>query len=251
MTKLRSALKILLLQVRQDEATRLEELDGFVRYSQLAPEQFWSLNACDRPKFPPTCITGYDALFIGGSSDASVLLPDKYPFVEEAKALLRYCLEQEIPVFASCFGFQLAVEALGGKVILDPTRMEIGTFPITLTAAAQSDLLLHDSPPWFWSVCGHKERAVVLPACCEPLATTELCPYHAFRVVGKPFYGFQFHPEMDKADLTARIARYRTRYLDEEVVLEALLADLHDTATANMLIHKFIDRIILCQDAQA
>ncbi|UBF24075.1 type 1 glutamine amidotransferase [Kovacikia minuta CCNUW1] len=245
MAKQRSQLKILLLQIRDDRVTCLEELDEFVRFSRLGREQFGVLNTFATPEFEPTCMVGYDALFVGGSSDASVTQPDKYPFVEDAKRLLVYCLKEEIPVFASCFGFQAAVEALGGRVVVDKPKMEIGTFPLQLTEAAEHDILFHDVPDGFWAVCGHKERAISLPQDAILLASSELCPYHAFRIANQPFYGFQFHPEVDPADLVSRITRYQSRYLDSADTLTELLKDLQDTTIANQLIGKFVDRILL------
>ena len=245
MPKTRSQLKILLLQVRDDQDTCLEELDEFVRYSGLNLEQFTVLNAFAPPQFQPDCVDRYDALFIGGSSDASVIQPDRYPFVKDIKQLLLHCLNQSIPVFASCFGFQAAVEALGGQIIVDEPNMEMGTYPIRLTAAAAQDPLLHDVPDGFWAVSGHKERAIVLPEAAILLAYTDRCPYHAFRMAGKPFYGFQFHPEIDPIDLAARITRYQQRYLDSPETLAEILSDLQDTAIANQLIQKFVDRILL------
>ena len=247
MTKERTQLKILLLQIRDDQVTCLEELDEFVRYSRLEATQFSVLNTFETPEFEPTCIAGYDALFVGGSSDASVTQPDKYPFVEDTKRLLVYCLRQCIPVFASCFGFQAVVEALGGRVIVDKPSMEIGTYSMQLTEAARSDRLFHDVPNGFWAVCGHKERAVSLPEGAILLASSPLCPYHAFKMADQPFYAFQFHPEVDTADLIARITRYHNRYLDSADELTELLQDLHETTIANQLIAKFVDRILLNQ----
>lgn len=248
MAKQRSQLRILLLQIRNDAVTLQEEFDEFVRYSHLEPHQFGILDAFKTPEFEPTCIEGYDALFVGGSSDASVTKPTLYPFVEPSKALILQCLQAEVPVFASCFGFQAAVEALGGKVIVDVEHMEIGTFPLGLTEAAREDLLFHDVPDGFMAVCGHKERALTLPENAILLAFSELCPYHAFKMPGKPFYGFQFHPEVDPQDLATRITRYQTRYLDGEDILALILKDLQDTTIANQLIAKFVDRILLSGD---
>lgn len=245
----RDRLKILLLQIRNDELTRQEELAEFARYSGLAPEQFTVLDVFVQPEFPSTCVEGYDALFVGGSSDASVRKPNQYPFVAAAKRLLIYCLEQNIPVFASCFGFQVVVDALGGEVILDREQMEIGSFPIHLTAAAREDRLLHDTPSPFWAVCGHQERAASLPEGAVLLASSELCPYHAFKISGKPFYAFQFHPEVDKADLVSRITRYKDRYLNDEEMLQNILSDIQETPESNELIQKFVDRILLGIDA--
>ena len=243
--KTRSQLKILLLQIRDDEITCKEELNEFIRFSGLQDDQFDVLNVFATPAFEPTCMEGYDALFVGGSSDASVTQPDKYPFVQDSKRLLLYCLDHSIPVFASCFGFQVAVEALGGQVIVDRENMEMGTYPLQLTEAAASDPLFHDIPNDFWAVSGHKERAVTLPENSILLASSERCPYHAFKIKGKPFYGFQFHPEVDPPDLTARITRYQSRYLENADHLVEILKDLKDTAIANQLIGKFVDRILL------
>lgn len=247
MTNHRSQLKLLLLQIRDDAVTCQEELDEFIRYSQLEANQFTVLNAFETPAFKATCIEGYDALLVGGSSDASVTQPEHYPFVHDAKRLLLYCLDKSIPVFASCFGFQAAVEALGGRVIVDPARMEMGTYLLHLTEAAATDALFYDVPVHFWAVSGHKERAYALPEGAVLLAYSELCPYHAFRMTGKPFYGFQFHPEVNAADLTTRITRYQDRYLESAEALAQVLEGLQETPIANQLIGKFVDRILLAE----
>lgn len=247
MTQQRSQLKLLLLQIRDDAVTCQEELDEFIRYSQLDAKQFAVLNTFETPTFEATCVEGYDALLVGGSSDASVTQPEQYPFVDDAKRLLVYCLQKSIPVFASCFGFQAAVEALGGQVIVDAATMEMGTYRLHLTEAAATDVLFHDVPVHFWAVSGHKERALSLPEGAVLLAYSELCPYHAFRMEGKPFYGFQFHPEVNAADLALRITRYQNRYLDSAEALAQILQGLQETPIANQLIKKFVDRILLAE----
>jgi|GEM_PF-135150 len=237
-------LKILLLQIREDALTQQEEFDEFVRFSGLQPEQFEVLNVFERSHFEPTCIEHYDALFVGGSSDASVTQPDKYPFVQNCLELIEYCWRKDVPTFASCFGFQLAVEGLGGKVILDRDNMELGVFSMQLTEAATRDRLFRDIPDGFWAVCGHKERAASLPESAILLASTPQCPYHAFRLANKPFYAFQFHPEVDTPDLVVRLTRYCDRYLDDSNLLAEMLRDMQDTPIANQLIRKFIERIL-------
>ena len=245
MTKARTQLRILYLQIRNDAMTRVEELQEFARYSQLDESQFSVLNVFDNPVFSSSCADPYDALFVGGSSDASVLKPDQYPFVQPAKDLLQHCVDHTVPVFASCFGFQLGVEALGGKVIHDPKQMEMGIYPMELTHSAAQDPLFCDVPNNFLVVSGHQERAVAMPANTILLAFTQRCPYHAFKVVDKPFYSFQFHPEVDHHDLAARITRYQDRYLKSNRDLQSILDNLHPTPESNQLIRKFVDRILL------
>ncbi|NJR50230.1 MAG: type 1 glutamine amidotransferase [Leptolyngbyaceae cyanobacterium CSU_1_3] len=247
MVKARSSLKILLLQIRNDTLTRLEELDEFVRYSRLGSHQLTVLDVYETPEFEPSQIVGFDALFVGGSSDASVTQPDIYPFVASIERLLVYCIDHRIPVFASCFGFQAAVTALGGKVIVDKSSMEMGTYPLWLTPAATQDLLFHDVPNGFWAVSGHKERAIAIPENAILLAYSDRCPFHAFKILDRPFYGFQFHPEMNAQELAVRISRYRDRYLDNQAVLDQILSDLQETPIANQLIERFVDRVLLSE----
>lgn len=238
-------LKILLLQARNDPTTQAEELAEFIRFSHLNAHQFTVLNGFDCADFPPQIIEGYDALFVGGSSDASVLHPDRYPFVPAAEALMIYCMDQKIPVLASCFGFQIAVQALGGTIILDRPNMEMGTYPIYLTPAAQTDPLLQELPSSFLAVSGHQERALTLPRSVIHLAFSDRCPYHAFRIANLPFYGFQFHPEVNRQDLISRITRYCDRYFDDPDHLCQMIQNVQETPIANQLIRQFVEKIIL------
>lgn len=246
MAKSKQDIRILLLQIREDEETMLEEFYEFVQFSRLHEDQFTKLNTYKTADFEPTVIDEYDALFIGGSSDATVLDPDEYKFIHNCKRLVRYCYDNNIPTFASCFGFQIAVEELGGKVELDKANMEMGMYQIHLTDEAKTDVLMGDLPNSFWAVSGHKERAVSLPKDCDLLAHSEICPYHAIKFHDKPFYGFQFHPEIDRKDLLTRIARYQERYIDDNNEMQRIIdGAIHETAHANNLVRKFVERIIL------
>jgi len=246
MDKKRSKIKVLYLQIRDDVRTCKEELDEFVRYSELLREQFTVLNVFNTPQFSPRLVDEYDTLFVGGSSDASVIYPKKYTFVKYAQELMLYCLDEAVPVFASCFGFQTLVTALEGTVILDKKNMEMGVYKIYLTEEAKKDLLFCDTPEVFWAVSGHKERAISLPEGAIMLAYSELCPYHAIKMEGKPFYAFQFHPEVNTDDLVMRITRYKERYLDGDEELNKILDKANKkTPDSNLLIKKFVDRVLL------
>lgn len=246
MPKARSDLKILLLQIRDDKETQLEEFYEFLEFGELEQSQLVPFNTFNTPHFEPNIIDGYDALFVGGSSDATVLDPKTYPFIHSAKRLLRYCYEKNIPVLASCFGFQVVVEELGGKVILDKDNMEMGILPIHLTEAAKHDPLVFDMPGTFYAVSGHKERAIQIPEDAILLAESERCPYHMIKFIDKPFYGFQFHPEVGRKDLITRITRYQERYLDDPESLQAIIdSATEETTESNDLIKHFVDRVIL------
>jgi len=244
--KKREDLKILLMQIREDEITLQEEIHEFMRYGDLEREQITLLNVFNSPDFASNIIDDYDALFVGGSSDASVIELHAYPFVSECKGLMRYCFDNDVPVFASCFGFQLAIEEFGGSVILDKDNMEMGIYEIFLNDAASDDPLLCDTPKSFYAVSGHKERANKIPNNAIALGHSQLCPFHIVRLKDKPFYCFQIHPEVDRDDLIKRITRYRKRYFEDEAELQRMMDhSVQPTPHANALVKKFIDRFVL------
>ena len=86
----RKDLKILLLQIRDDANVRKEELESFAKYSKLELNQFTVLKVFDVPKFNNDVLDGFDALYVGGASEANVLEPEKYEFVNDCISLINY-----------------------------------------------------------------------------------------------------------------------------------------------------------------
>ncbi len=246
MAKQRHQLRVLLLQIRQDPLTKAEELASFARYCQLGLDQFSVLNVFDTPHFDPQVLDGMDALIVGGSSDASVLHPERYPFVPDCEALLREAIVRKLPTFCSCFGHQLAVTALGGRVIHDDTDYEMGCVPIYLTEAGQQDPLFRDTPSPFMAVSVHRERAPEVPQQAQLLAYTQACS-HSFKIKDAPFYTTQFHPEVDKQILIERLTLYAAKYTEGAGQLKQVLDAAVETPESNALLTKFVDRILLQQ----
>lgn len=245
--KERKDLKILLIQLRKDEATQEEELNAFAKFGKLDSNQITLLNVFETPVLKPEVADQYDAVFVGGSSDEgdALLQKEKPNFVKSICELLKYTRDNDIPTFASCLGFQVSAVAMGGEFIEDKENMEMGTVEIHLTEEGKKDLLLHDSPEFFMAVSGHSKRVKTLPDGFINLARSELCPIHAFKIPNKPFYAFQFHPEVDAPTLCERITRYKERYLDSEEHLNEIISTCKPTPDANKLVEKFIDRIVL------
>lgn len=244
MGKCLESLKILLLQIRDDDTTRREELQSFARMAGVAETQIDVLNVFDTPEFAATAAQGYDALWVGGSSSASVLEPDIYSFVPYCERLLLQCIADDTPVFASCFGFQLAVTALQGDIVHQPVGFEMGTVAIRLTDQARQDPLMHDATDGFYAVSVHQQKALQLPEGCQLLAYTESC-CHIFRVQDKPFWAFQFHPEVDEKILIHRLGLYRHKYTDNDEHYQQIISRIHDTAESNAILAKFVQRILL------
>lgn len=246
MSEERKKLKVLLLQARNDQVTLIEEQSEFIRFGKLESGQLDSINMTQTPDFEPSVADDYDAVFVGGSSDADVFDMEKFPFIENAQRLLVHCVETNKPVLASCYGFQLVVQALGGKVERHEEYSEMeGSAKIKLTDNGIKDDLFGELDDVFRAVSIHKDSATKLPENVIILARTEKCPYHAIKVVDKPFYATQFHAEIDKPDLIARIQRYQDRYLDSSDMLNKLIENTVDMDQVNSIVLRFIDKIVI------
>lgn len=154
------------------------------------------------------------AVLVGGSGDYLVS-KGNLPFFAETLEFLRRLVAADHPTFASCFGFQCLVEALGGRIVYDPESAEVGTFEVTLTDEGRADDLLGHLPPAFAAQQGHKDRAAELPPGAIHLASSRLSPYQAFRLRDHRIWATQFHPELDRETNEERYQRYLEHYRGE------------------------------------
>lgn len=239
----RSNLKALLLQIREDKRVQTEELESFAKYAQLEVSQFKTHNVFERPCFGAEILNDVDLLFVGGASEASVSDPIKYPFVQSIKNLMNEAINRNLPTFASCFGFQAAILALGGVITKDTKNFEMGTYPIRLTEHAAQDPIFKNTPDGFYAVSVHQEKATELPSQCILLAYTSEC-CHSFRVVNKPFWAFQFHPELDKKCLQERLGIYKDKYTQDQEHFQEIINSVQETVESNNLVKNFVDSFI-------
>ena len=236
---------ILLLQARNlDDPAKAEERASFAQKANIPLSCFITHDLLDGP---PTLeqVLQYDALMIGGSGDYNVS-DRSLPYIENTCALLRDVVEMGHPTFASCFGFQMLVEALGGEIVRDADSMEIGAYNVTLTPAGRSDELFGTLPAVFPAQFGHKERAERLPDSVVNLGSTELCAYQAIRVPGKPIWATQFHPELSGEENRQRFSRYAEMYvgLVGQAEYDRILARFSDSPETEELIPRFIKMIV-------
>ena len=89
--------------------------------------------------------------------------------------------------------------------------------------------------------------AIRTPEGCVELAFTEACP-HIFRVRGKPFWAFQFHPEVNRDILVERLTVFKEHYTDGDEHLQQVLDDARETPESNHLVTKFVDRVLMGDD---
>ena len=237
-------LNILLLQIRDNRNVRVEEHQSFANFSKIELHQIEILNVFDTPSFKPNQIDNYDALYVGGASEANVLEPEKYPFIKNCIELLRYAAEISKPTFASCFGFQLAVLAFGGIILNKDKDYEMGTVKISLTDKAKSDLVYQGIQDRFPAVSVHRQYASTIPEPLEILAYTGQC-VHSFKYKNKPLWAFQFHPEVDRDTLVKRLTIFSQHYTDDREHLKKVLESAVETPESNILLGNFVDRVLL------
>ena len=130
------------------------------------------------------------AIVLGGSLSVDDVALD-------ARRWLGDSVRRGLPCFAICLGAQLLAHALGANVTRG--RAELGAHDIFLLDAAQHDPLFADLPRRVAVFSFHQDR-FGLPPGAVPLAGSLNCTYHAFRF-GAAAYGFQFHPELRRADI--------------------------------------------------
>ena len=230
--------KILLLQIREEKEVLESELEGFSKHSGVSRENFEVLDVFNDRHFDIERLDSFDALFVGGSSSASVLEIEKYPFVPRCIELLKYASKTKTPVFASCFGFQLAVLAFGGEIIQSPeNQFEMGIVDIALTLEAKTDQIFRNCPNPFRAVSVHREKAINCPPDCILLAHTQEC-VHSFKHRHSPFWAFQFHPEVDEKELCYRLALYIEKYGSQDQ-LEEVIRKKAETPDSNNLLKNF------------
>jgi GMP synthase (glutamine-hydrolysing) len=236
--------RILLLQARRaGDAARLEERTSFSRAAGVAEEQVIPFDLLT-DTLTVAEIRRHDALMIGGSGDYYVSKGNLPRFSAVLEALAAAVAAGQ-PTFASCFGFQLLVQALGGHIAYAPEQTEVGTYEVTLTAAGRADPLFGRLPDRFRAQLGRKDRATQLPDSVLHLAGSERAPFQALRVPDKPIWATQFHPELTKETNLARFSRYLDGYAasmgaDE---LAAALARFDESPEANQLIRRFMQRV--------
>lgn len=237
--------RFLLLQARNEgDRVRGEERAQFAARLGVDVDQVVQLDLLSAD-LNPSVLNGYDALLVGGSGEYSVL--DEHPGIQRAKDLLNEVAVRGFPTFASCFGFQLMVEGMGGEVIHDEDHAEVGTFELELTPDGADDPLFCDLPERFNAQLGHKDRAGRMPDGVVTLARSALCPHQALRVGDTKVYAAQFHPELTWTDNRGRFERYMDDYGRVFGMPEAermLREDFRPSAEASSLLRRFVERIL-------
>ena len=122
-----------------------------------------------------------------------------------------------IPFFGSCWGLQVAVTAAGGEVRANTRGREFGfARRVLLTDAGRAHPLFQGKPAAFEAPTVHRDEITTLPPGATPLATNDFGLQAAVFTHGRgTFWGVQYHPEYDYADIAAAAERYGEAFVKE------------------------------------
>jgi len=136
----------------------------------------------------PENMNEYSGMIISGSSASA---NDCDEWIKRLEKKTKETYESGLPILGVCFGHQMLAKALGGQ-ISKMQDMEIGWHEVW-----------HNQNPFFaglknpfYSFQIHNEHVAKYPAGAEIIAFNR--EPQAFQMQGKPVYGVQFHPEIDK-----------------------------------------------------
>jgi len=244
MAKSHADIRLLLVQARKTEDIEHQEQACFLERCQLDPSQLKAVNVV-RDTLSPALLEEADAFMIGGAGEFSA--QNDYPWMPSLLDLVRAAVASNMPTFGSCWGHQVIARALGGTVIYDAEKTEMGCLPVYLNEAGQTDPLFSSFPASFMANMGHHDRVETLPDGAISLAYTESQDHQAFRIEGRPIYGTQFHSELDAAAEKARLYAYRDHYTEVETEAEflAIVDGLAETTEVDGLLYAFLQRFVV------
>jgi len=131
--------------------------------------------------------------------------------------LARAVFAAGVPFFGSCWGLQVAVTAAQGEVRANPRGREFGfARRILLSEAGRAHRLFAAKPPVFEAPTVHRDEVATLPPGTSVLAANDYgVQAVAFSYDRGGFWGVQYHPEYDYADIAAAAERYAQRLIEE------------------------------------
>lgn len=233
----------LLFQIRNpDDPMRSHEVDCFRRALHASPGQIEVVDLLtERPS--DRHFHRRDVVLLGGSGHYSAAGDGEW--LERALDVLREVHARRQPTFASCWGFQAMARAMGGQVIHDASRAEVGTHRLQLTSAGQDDPVFAPLGSEFFGQMGHEDCVVALPPDATLLASSGKVAHQAYRFEDAPIYCTQFHPELNRSDLIRRLEAY-PEYIQHLTGLTAAeFADsVFDTPDTEALLTRFVRHVL-------
>ncbi len=220
---------------------RDQEIDCFARALNCRADQ---IRVFDLLSGVPTVaqLDQVDVVLLGGSGDYSVA--EGGDWMPPALEAMRELYDLAKPTFASCWGFQAMAKALGGDVVTDMDRAELGTVEVELTEVGRGDPLFAPLGDKFLAPMGHQDCVVRLPPGAKLLASSQKVENQAFCFPDRPIYCTQFHPELNREALLQRVHAYP--WYVETITgqsLDDFAATCQETIETNRLLARFVHQL--------
>jgi len=222
-----------------DDCMKTQEVRCFQTALQCDRHQIEIFDLTTKVAFSNQQLQLNDLVVIGGSGNYSVA--DGGPWWQSAAENMIKLYDISKPSFASCWGFQAMARALGGEVVTDLSRAEVGTLQIALTPSGLEDPVFGAGPELLDAQFGHQDIVERLPNNAVCLASTDRVPNQAMMFSGKPIYGTQFHPELNRQSLIERIQAY-PQYVENiaGIPVQEFMTQCHETPDSMDLLRRFV-----------
>jgi GMP synthase (glutamine-hydrolysing) len=186
-------------------------------------------------------------------------------YADGAPPLDRGLLELGVPVLGICYGMQLLVHTLGGRV----EQAEVGEFGRSDLLVSESGVLLRGMPREQTCWMSHRDTVFQPPPGFTALASSSGSPVAAVEDVERDIYGIQFHPEVvhtpygqeiltrfltevcgcEQSWSPASIVEEQIRRIREQVGAGNVICGLSggvDSSVAALLVHRAIGEQLTC-----
>jgi GMP synthase (glutamine-hydrolysing) len=186
-------------------------------------------------------------------------------YADGAPALESALLELGVPVLGICYGMQLLVHTLGGRV----EQAEVGEFGRSELTVSEPGVLLAGLPAEQACWMSHRDTVYEAPPGFQALASSTASPVAAVEDASRGIYGIQFHPEVvhtpygqeiltrfltdicgceqtwsPASIVEEQIARIRAQVGDGSVICG--LSGGVDSSVAALLVHRAIGEQLTC-----
>ena len=163
----------------------------------------------------PAAFSGYDGIVWGGSP---LSVNDGSSDVDQLTEWMRLTCATGLPVFAICFGLQLATVVGGGKVSRNPRGREtVVARKINISSAGESHPMMERRFGTFDAISEHVDVVRKLPPGAVVLASNAMTDVQAavFTVDQSEVWGVQYHPEMDLSFFGPILKAQRSELISE------------------------------------
>lgn len=167
----------------------------------------------------------YDGIIWTGSS---LNIYDDDPAITRQIDFMKDCFKQNVKIFGSCWGLQVAVVATGGKVAKNAKGREVGIArDIVTTEDGKHHPLYKNKRGPFDANAIHLDHVEKLPEGAIVLSGNEISEVQAVEIRrgNAIFWGVQYHPEFDLEYMAFIVQKYKKMLVDENICVDEAAAE--------------------------